>query len=95
MLKNKKFRINCGSKYFELKYGQNPVIEIEEELDFHNHYKPPAFLYIGRALAEGRPEMLRGKTYYGHVNGLGEFIHETEFGEEIKEEGGNHGSQKG
>ena len=86
-MKGRKFRIKCGSKYFELKYGQNPVIEIEEELDFHRSYQPPAFLYLGRALAEGKPEMLRGKTYYGHVGGAGEFVHETELGEEVKEGG--------
>ena len=82
-MENKKFRVKCGSKYFELKYGDSPVIEIEHELDFHNEFKPPSFLYIGRVLAEGRPELLRGKTYYGHVNGTGEIVHETELGEEI------------
>ncbi|TET40179.1 MAG: hypothetical protein E3J66_07235 [Dehalococcoidia bacterium] len=83
-MRGKKFRINCGSKYFELKYGPNSIIEIEEELDFHTDFNPPSFLYIGRVLAEGKPELLRGKTYYGHVNGLGEFVHETELGEEVK-----------
>lgn len=83
-MKGKRFYINCGSKYFELKYGSKPIIEIEGEMDFHTHFGPPSFLYLGRALAEGKPEMLKGKTYYGHVNGLGEFIHETEFGEEVK-----------
>lgn len=84
-MEGKKFYINCGSKYFELKYGNSPIIIIECELDFHNEFKPPSFLYIGRALAEGKCELLRGKTYYGHVNGMGEFVHETELGEEIKE----------
>ena len=83
-MKGKKFHINCSSKYFELKYGDSPVIEIEGETDFHNEYKPPSFLYIGRVLAEGKPELLRGKTYYGHIAGLGEFVHETELGEEVK-----------
>jgi len=84
-MKGRKFHINCGSKYFDLKYARsNPIIEIEDELDFHNDFKPPSFLYIGRVLAEGKPELLRGKTYYGHVNGLGEFVHETELGEEVK-----------
>ena len=80
---NRSFRIKCGSKYFELKYGGSAIIKIECELDFHLEFKPPAFLYIGRVLAEGRPDLLRGKTYYGHVNGLGEFVHETELGEEV------------
>lgn len=84
-MERKKFRINCGSKYFSLKYGESPVIEIECELNFHYEFKPPSFLYIGRVLAEGRPELLRGRTYYGHVNGQGEFVHESELGEEIKQ----------
>jgi len=83
-MRGKKFRINCGSKYFELKYAPNPVIEIKNELDFHTNFSPSSFLYIGRVLAEGKPELLKGKTYYGHINGLGEFVHETELGEEIK-----------
>ena len=83
-MKGKKFHINCGSKYFDLKYSPNPVIEIESEMDFHDHFNPPSFLYLGRALAEGKPELLRGKTYYGHVQGMGEFIHETELGEQVK-----------
>ena len=82
-MNGKKYRIKCGSKYFELKYGDSPVIEVECELDFHHEFKPPSFLYIGRVLAEGRSELLRGKTYYGHVNGQGEIVHETELGEEI------------
>lgn len=82
-MKGKKYRIKCSSMYFELKYGDSPVIEVERELDFHHEYKPPFFLYLGRVLAEGNIELLRGKTYYGHVKGQGEFIHETELGEEI------------
>jgi len=82
-VERKRFRINCGSKYFHLKYGPLSVIEIEGELDFHTQFAPPSFLYIGRVLAEGKPELLRGRTYYGHVNGQGEFVHETELGEEI------------
>jgi len=82
-MKGKKFRINCGSKYFELKYAPPVVIEIEGEMDFHSVYTPQASLYIGRVLAEGKPELLRGKTYYGYIDGLGEFVHETELGEEV------------
>ena len=84
-MEGKRFHIVCGSKYFELKYGDSSIIKIESELDFHNEYKPPSFLYLGRVLAEGKPELLRGKTYYGHVNGSGEFVHESELGEEIKQ----------
>lgn len=85
-MEGKKFHINCGSKYFDLKYAPNSVIEIENELDFHTAFKPPSFLYLGRVLAEGKPELLKGKTYYGHIKGLGEFVHETELGEEVKED---------
>jgi hypothetical protein len=85
----KKFKVNCGSKYFELKYGGSPVIEIEEE--FHVRPWPPAsppvFLYQGRVIAEGRKDLLSGTIYYGHINGLGEFVHESELGEEVKSDG--------
>lgn len=77
----KKFRLKGPKKYFELKYGNAyPVIEIREELDFHKSSSPPTFLYIGRALTEGNPELLRGKTYYGYIEGTGEgeFVHESE-----------------
>jgi len=79
----KKYRIKCGSKYFELKYEDSPIIVVECELDFHHEFNPPSFLYLGRVLAEGKPELLRGKIYYGHVKGQGEFVHETELGEQI------------
>ena len=82
-MKGKRFLVNCGSKYFELKYNSPAIIEIEAELDIHGSFTPPSFLYIGRALAEGKPELLRGKTYYGHIDGLGEFVHETELGDEV------------
>lgn len=45
----KAFKIKCGSKYFDTKYGGNPVvIKIEgriERLD----YTPPTFLFQGRS----------------------------------------------
>ena len=83
-MKGKRFHIKCGSKYFELKYDSPAIIEIEDEMDFHLNHSPPSFLYIGRILAEGRPELLKGKTYYGHINSLGEFVHETELGEQVQ-----------
>jgi len=73
----KTYRIKGESKYFLAKYGtSNPEIIIEEKLDFHGEFKPPSFLYLGRALAEGLPA--DSNTYYGHIKGLGEFVHETE-----------------
>jgi len=73
----KKYRIKGESKYFARKYGtSNPEIVIESALDYHIEFKPPTFLYIGRMLAEGLPS--DGKTYYGHINDLGEFVHKTE-----------------
>lgn len=73
----KNYRIKGQSKYFARKYGtSNPKIIIEEALDYHKEFKPPSFLYIGRMLAEGLPT--DGNTYYGHIDGLGEFVHETE-----------------
>lgn len=82
-MEGKKYRIKCGSKYFEFKYGENPIIIIECEIDFHSEFTPPSFLYLGRVLAEGNRDLLRGKTYYGHIKGMGEFVHETELGEEV------------
>lgn len=75
--------INCGSKYFETKYGTpKPMIALEGPSDYHNG-GPGGLLYIGRVLAEGNPELFHGTIYYGHVAGLGEFIHESEIGEEV------------
>jgi hypothetical protein len=80
----KTFHIKCGSKYFEAKYNtEHPIITIEGEADFQKNYNPGSFLYVGRCLAEGRPELFRGKTYYGKVNGLGEYIHQSEIGDEV------------
>ena len=84
-MKGKNFYVKCGSKYFDTKYGSPTVIKIEEVTDFHRSFNPPSFLYIGRVLAEGNVSLLRGITYYGHVEGQGEVIHESELGEEIKE----------
>lgn len=76
----KTYRIKGESKYFARKYGAtNPEILIECALDYHIEFKPPTFLYIGRMLAEGLPP--DGSTYYGHIKGLGEFVHETELEE--------------
>ena len=80
----KTYRIKGSSKYFLRKYGTaNPEIDIEKFMDYHHFYSPPTFLFQGRALAEGVP--IDGNTYYGHIDGLGEFVHESEL-EEIKNE---------
>jgi len=80
-MKGKKFHVNCGSRYFWMKYGDSPIIEIEEESSLG--FNPPTFLYQGRILAEGKKELLKGTIYYGHIDGLGEFIHESELGNEV------------
>jgi len=73
----KTYRIKGQSKYFSSKYGTpNPGIIIESKLDYHTSFSPPTFLFQGRALAEGVP--IDGNTYYGHIKGLGEFVHEME-----------------
>jgi len=77
----KTYAIKGSSKYFNRKYGTpNPKIEIECILDFHNQSSPGAFLFLGRALSEGVP--IDHDTLYGHVNGLGEFVHASELEEE-------------
>lgn len=74
------YRIKGKSRYFLIKYrSTNPEIIIEDKLDYHYHSSPPAFLFQGRALAEDVP--IDGNTYYGHINGMGEFVHETELEE--------------
>jgi hypothetical protein len=79
----KRFHIKCCSKYFALKYGEDPLIELTEVFEEARNlgFNPPTFLYQGRVLAEGKKGLLHGKIYYGHVNGIGEFIHESELGE--------------
>lgn len=73
----KTYRIKGQSKYFLAKYGTaNPEIIIESKEDYHESFSPPAFLFQGRALAEG--VLIDGNTYYGHIGGLGEFVHESE-----------------
>jgi len=69
--------IDGESKYFLRKYGNsNPVFFPEKEVDFHREGGVAAYVYLGRALAEGLP--LDGNTIYGHINGLGEFVHKSE-----------------
>ena len=81
----KKFLIKCGSKYFDTKYGEKSIIEIRQEIRYQNEFKPATFLFLGRVYAEGRLELFHGKTYYGHMKGLGEgeIVSELELGEEV------------
>ena len=81
---HKSYKLACQSNYFKTKYGDNPIIIVEKEMDFHYCNNPAGFLFIGRALAEGRMELFKGTHYYGHVAGLGELVHESEIGEEVK-----------
>lgn len=76
----KKYRIKGDSKYFMKKYGTpNPEIVIEGPYDLQSAFSPVTFLYMGRALAEGLPT--DEKIHYGHVQGLGEVVHESELEE--------------
>lgn len=74
----KTYKINCKSQYFKTKYGDNPTAEVECKESFKAKFSPASFLYLGRCLAEGRDELFTGNTYYCHVDGLGEFLHESE-----------------
>lgn len=77
----KEYRIGGSSKYFERKYGSsNPIIEIEVKCDFRKKFTPPSFLFIGRALAEGI-DINGENTYYGHINGGGEYVQGSELEE--------------
>lgn len=74
------YLIKGNSNYFKRKYGtSNPTIVVEEKLNFHFSHTPPSFLYLARALCEDLS--LDNSTYYGHIDGLGEFIHESELEE--------------
>lgn len=78
----KKYRIK-ESNYFLRKYNNpTPIIDIEGKLDFRSSSTPASFIYIGRALEANLT--FYGQTYYGHIKGLGEFVHETEL-EELPE----------
>ena len=80
IVNGKVYRVKGESKYFKIKYGtSNPEILIKEKSDFHKVFNPPSFLYIGRGLAEGLP--MDSNTYYGHISGLGEYVHESELEE--------------
>lgn len=90
-MKNKHYRIKGNSPYFRHKYGTpNPIILIEgldTELWTEGWAKSSAvvcYLYANRMMTEKLP--LGGKVYYGHIEGLGELVHETELGEEIEEQ---------
>ena len=80
---NKVYRIKGRSKYFEFKYGTfNPEFIAEEQMDYRRQPSPSSFLYQGKALAEGI-SATDGKTVYGHIRGMGEYIHMSEL-EEVK-----------
>ncbi len=83
-MQGKRFYINCRSEYFKTKHGDPAIIVIEDISSLS--YNPPTFLYQGRVLAEGRLDMLSGTIYYGHIKGLGEFVHESELGNEVLED---------
>lgn len=74
----KEYKIDCKSEYFKTKYGENCTTIVECKRSYKAEFNPAAFLYLGRSLAEGRKELLEGTTYYCHVNGLGEYLHESE-----------------
>lgn len=82
---HKTYKVICQSKYFTMKYGDNPTIQIEKEIDYHHSINPAGFHFIGRVLAEGRQELFKVPHYYGYVEGLGEIIHESEIGDEVDE----------
>ena len=72
-----RYKIGGESRYFTYKYGEaNPEILIEAPMDYHRNYLPAAFLFKGRALAEGVP--IDSNIYYGKIDGVGEFVHESE-----------------
>ena len=87
IIKGQTYRIKGQSRYFKAKYKKtNPLIIIEgtdKELFgcfWGGLNKNPAAMFYGmRAGYENLP--LGGQVYYGHIDGLGELVHESELGE--------------
>jgi hypothetical protein len=90
IIKGNTYRIKGNSKYFTEKYGTpNPLIVIEDEDEKvfggwwgFQRENPACVLYGIRSGLEELPPM--GKVYYGHIDSLGELVHETELEEIIK-----------
>lgn len=88
--KGKKYRIKGFSKYFEDKYGTpNPTIRIEDtdQKVFGGSWgfqkgNPACLLFAMRSITDIDPSVntLDG-VYYGHINSLGELVHESELEE--------------
>lgn len=85
----KTYKIKGASEYFQKKYGTpNPSITIEglQATVFGGKWwgfcdgNPAALLYGMRAGMELLPMDSPGdpKTYYGHIGGAGEIVHEDE-----------------
>ena len=82
--KGKVYRIRGQSEYFKAKYKTtNPLITVEgtdKELFgcfWGGLNKNPAAMFYGMRVGyEGLP--FDGQVYYGHINGSGELVHESE-----------------
>lgn len=84
----KKYNVVSKSPYLHEKYGEDIVAWVEDEdiKVFGNPWWMTATSNWACALYDARlrPEALpmTGKVYYTKIKGLGELIHESEFGEE-------------
>jgi hypothetical protein len=85
----KKYRIRGNSQYFNRKYGTpNPIIIIEGPditvfgMPWYEYECWATDLFTARIVLESLPK--NGFVFYGHVDGLGELVVDTEL-EEIKE----------
>jgi len=85
--KGKAYRIKGKSKYFEGKCGTcNPLVVIEgTDVEVFGRSwlgqdgNPVCLMFALRLKHEGLPK--DGQVYYGHIEGLGELVHETELEE--------------
>jgi len=84
--KGKTYRIKSNSPYFIDKYGKpDPIFIIIEDTDekvFGGGWAmqegiPPCIAYAARR-AFDKAIQGDGQVYYGHIDGLGELVHESE-----------------
>jgi hypothetical protein len=93
IVNGKTYKIKGNSDYFRVKYGTpNPEIIIERtDKEVFGDWcgiqqsNPACILYAMRTGIESIDSKV-GISYYGHINSLGELVHETELKEREKNE---------
>lgn len=89
----KRYKIVSKSRYLKKKYGNDIEIDVEGlDTDLWpnggwgiQQGNPACLTYAMRSCGDGIG--FDGPVWYGHIGHLGELIHESEFGEEVEENG--------